>query len=162
MLLAYKTEKNYNKIILQKKGFMRTSFAAPCVDLVLRAHWVLTAQSARYRLQCSLVQICCYRGGGRKDRLPLRCLDSSRISWNFPMENDQNPKSQKLWSEKICYCKTSVQEAAWYSWEQVPHAGGELRQWDDQLFSSLFLTDDPHVYQNIKTYRDDQLFLLLK
>ena len=30
-------------------------------------------------------------------------------------------------------CKTSAQETAWYSWEQVPHAGGELRQWDDQL-----------------------------
>ena len=30
-------------------------------------------------------------------------------------------------------CKTSAQETAWYSGEQVPHAGGELSQWDDQL-----------------------------
>ena len=67
--------------------------------------------------------------------------------------------SPSLFEENL---KTSAQEAAWDLGEQLPHSGGELRQWDDQLFSSLFLTDDPHVYQNIKTYRDDQLFLLLK
>ena len=38
--------------------------------------------------------------------------------------------SASLFEEKL---NTSAQEAAWDLGEQLPHAGGELRQWDDQL-----------------------------
>ena len=71
-------------------------------------------------------------GEGRTDSpiLPLRCLGSSRISWNFPQNKWPNPKTYELIK---LLCKISAQETAWYSWEQVPHTGGELRQWDDQL-----------------------------
>ena len=58
--------------------------------------------------------------------------------------------SPSLFEENL---KTSAQEAAWDLGEQLPHSGGELRQWDDQLFFFSFFDRRPSCLSKYKNTR---------